>query len=185
MEWTYFVSKMVIVVEVSKYLMKNNKNKPIKLALIYNIISLTIFIMALAGWEEGDFWDKINDFLGTSILQKISVLIGFFYRIFLFTPVGISFVFIPFNIFFSIYFGTLVMKYAPKINDWFYIIKNIFLYMCIVYINALLSKLALDWWKFNGLKMLYDSYVLLQMKVNGIAMLIGIVVRYIWRRLSD
>jgi len=119
MEWTYFVSKMVIVVEVSKYLMKNNKNKPIKLALIYNIISLTIFIMALAGWEEGDFWVEINDFLGTSILQKICVLIGFFYRIFLFTPVGINFVFIPFNIFFSIYFGTLVMKYAPKINDWF------------------------------------------------------------------
>lgn len=77
------------------------------------------------------------------------------------------------------------MKYAPKINDWFYIIKNIFLYMCIVYINALLSELASDWWKFYGLKIFYDSYVLLQMKVNGIAMLIGIVVRYIWRRLPD
>ena len=161
--------------------MKNNKNKPIKLALIYNIISLTIFIMALAGWEEDDFWDKINDFLGTLILQKICVLIGFFYWIFLFTPVGIYFVFIPFNIFFSIYFGTLVMKYAPKINDWFYIIKNILLYMCIVYINALLSKLALDGWEFYGLKIFYDSYVLLQMKANGIAMLIGIVGRYIWR----
>ena len=51
--------------------MKNSKNKPIKIALTYNIISLTIFIMALAGWEEGDFWDKINDFLGTSIYQNL------------------------------------------------------------------------------------------------------------------
>lgn len=77
------------------------------------------------------------------------------------------------------------MKYVPKIKDWSYIIKNIVIYMCIVYINTLFSRFAMDWWKFNGLKMLYDSYVLLQMKVNGIAMLIGIVVRYIWRRLPD
>ena len=51
--------------------MKDNKNKPIKLALIYNIVTILIFIMALAGWEEGDFWDKINDFLGTSIYQNL------------------------------------------------------------------------------------------------------------------
>ena len=101
----------------------------------------------------------------------------------LFAPFSVYFVFIPFNGLFSIYFGTLVMKYAPKINDWFYIIKNILLYMCIVYINALLSKLALDGWEFYGLKIFYDSYVLLQMKVNGITMFIGIVGRYIWRRL--
>ena len=155
--------------------MKNSKNKPIKIALTYNIISLTIFIMALAGWEEGDFWDKINNFLGTSILQIICMLV---------TAVCVLIV-VLFAPFFSIYFGILVMKYAPKINDWFYIIKNIFLYMCIVYINALLSKLALDGWEFYGLKIFYDSYVLLQMKVNGIAMLIGIVGRYIWRRLPD
>ena len=55
--------------------MKNSKNKPIKIALIYNIISLTIFIMALAGWKEGDFWYKINNFLVTSILQTICMLV--------------------------------------------------------------------------------------------------------------
>lgn len=85
--------------------MQDNKNKPIKIALIYNIVTILIFIMALAGWEEGDFWVEINDFLGTSILQKICVLIGFFYWIFLFTPVGINFVFIPFNIFFQFISG--------------------------------------------------------------------------------
>ena len=163
--------------------MKNSKNKPIKIALIYNIISLTIFIMALAGWKEGDFWDKINNFLGTSILQTICMLVTAVCVLIvaLFAPFSVYFVFIPFNGLFSIYFGTMVMKYAPKINDWFYIIKNILLYMCTVYINALLSKLALNGWEFYGLKIFYDSYVLLQMKVNGIAMLIGIVGRYIWR----
>lgn len=167
--------------------MKNSKNKPIKLALIYNIISLTIFIMALAGWKEGDFWDKINAFLGTSILQTIcmSVAVVYFLVGYLVAPFSLYFVFIASNILFSIYFGALVMKYVPKIKDWSYIIKNIVIYMCIVYINTLFSQFAMDWWKFNGLKMLYDSYVLLQMKVNGIAMLIGITGGYIWRRLSD
>ena len=109
--------------------MKNSKNKPIKIALIYNIISLTIFIMALAGWEEGDFWDKINNFLGTSILQIICMLVTAVCVLIvaLFAPFSLYFVFIPFNGLFSIYFGTMVMKYAPKINDWFYIIKNILL----------------------------------------------------------
>ena len=137
--------------------MKNSKNKPIKIVLIYNIISLTIFIMALAGWKEGDFWDKINNFLGTSILQIICMLV---------TAVCVL----------------IVVLFAPFS---FYITKNIFLYMCIVYINALLSKLALDGWEFYGSKIFYDSYVLLQMKVNGIVMLIGITGGYIWRRLPD
>lgn len=155
-------------------------HKPIKLVLAYNCIIVIFFIMLAFGSEGDDFWEKINGGLLVNIFKLLCLLAEILYMWLVLTPVGTIIIISA-----SFYFGILIIKYAPKSNDWIYIIKNIIEFIVLTYISAFVSVLEMEDMQLSGIKMLYHSYILFYMKLNIIPMLIGIVSGYIWRRLTD
>lgn len=163
--------------------MKSNnkdKNRPIKVVFIYYFTIIIFFVMMSLDLKGNDFWHEIDFGVLDDIFQILCSLCSFLYIMLVISGIGLAIVAL-----FPLYFGVLIMKYAPKLNDWVYIIKNIVYCMVLMYISSFISVFVMENLKLCGIKMLYHSYILFYMKLNIIPMLIGIVGRYIWRRLSD
>ena len=163
--------------------MKSNnkdKNRPIKVVFIYYFTIIIFFVMMSLDLKGNDFWHEIDFGVLDDIFQILCSLCSFLYIMLAILGIGLAIVAL-----FPLYFGVLIMKYAPKLNDWIYIIKNIVYCMVLMYISSFISVFVMENLKFRGIKMLYHSYILFYMKLNIIPMLIGITGGYIWRRLSD
>ena len=178
--------------------MKSNnkdKNRPIKVVFIYYFTIIIFFVMMSLDLKGNDFWHEIDFGVLDDIFQILCSLCSFLYIdifqilcslcSFLYIMLAISGIGLAIAALFPLYFGVLIMKYAPKLNDWIYIIKNIVYCMVLMYISSFISVFVMENLKFRGIKMLYHSYILFYMKLNIIPMLIGITGGYIWRRLSD
>ena len=163
--------------------MKSNnkdKNRPIKVVFIYYFTVIIFFVMMSLDLKGNDFWHEIDFGAIDDILQILCSLCSFLYIMLAISGIGLAIVAL-----FPLYFGVLIMKYAPKLNDWIYIIKNIVYCMVLMYISSFISVFVMENLKFRGIKILYHSYILFYMKLNIIPMLIGITGGYIWRRLPD
>ena len=163
--------------------MKSNnkdKNRPIKVVFIYYFTIIIFFVMMSLDLKGNDFWHEIDFGALDDILQILCSLCSFLYIMLTISGIGLAIAAL-----FPLYFGVLIMKYAPKLNDWIYIIKNIIEFIVLTYISAFVSVLEMEDMQLSGIKMLYHSYILFYMKLNIIPMLIGITGGYIWRRLSD
>lgn len=163
--------------------MKSNnkdKNRPIKVVFIYYFTIIIFFVMMSLDLKGNDFWHEIDFGVLDDIFQILCSLCSFLYIMLVISGIGLAIVAL-----FPLYFGVLIMKYAPKLNDWVYIIKNIVYCMVLMYISSFISVFVMENLKLCGIKMLYHSYILFYMKLNIIPMLIGITGGYIWRRLSD
>ena len=163
--------------------MKSNnkdKNRPIKVVFIYYFTVIIFFVMMSLDLKGNDFWHEIDFGVLDDILQILCILCSFLYIMLAISGIGLAIVAL-----FPLYFGVLIMKYAPKLNDWIYIIKNIVYCMVLMYISSFISVFVMENLKFRGIKILYHSYILFYMKLNIIPMLIGITGGYIWRRLPN
>ena len=163
--------------------MKSNnkdKNRPIKVVFIYYFTIIIFFVMMSLDLKGNDFWHEIDFGVLDDIFQILCSLCSFLYIMLVISGIGLAIVAL-----FPLYFGVLIMKYAPKLNDWVYIIKNIVYCMVLMYISSFISVFVMENLKLCGIKMLYHSYILFYMKLNIIPMLIGITGGYIWRRLPN